>query len=203
MNPEHTPARLRATRPLTSSTRRLAVAACGTAYVLVLAGANLLTSTLGQVPAGFGLTVTAGTYTAGIALAVRDTLHDLAGARIVLLALVVAANVSALTADPRIVVASTVAAVGSELADFAVYTPLRRRNRPLAIAASGLVGALVDSVGFLALAGFPLTAPAVAGQLLVKAVWVTAAYLLLAEGVRRVVPRQRQHPRDPSRHASG
>jgi hypothetical protein len=48
---------------------------------------------------------------------------------------------------------------------------------------------------------FELTGPAIAGQLLVKAVWVTGAYLLLLEGVRRVVPRQRQHARHPSRHA--
>ncbi len=60
MNPEPTPARLRATRPLPNGARRLAVAACATAYVLVLAGANLLTSTLGMMTAGFGLTVTAG-----------------------------------------------------------------------------------------------------------------------------------------------
>lgn len=181
--------------------RRLAIVGCGTVYVVVLAGANLLTSTLGVVPAGFGLTVTAGTYTAGLALAVRDTLHDLAGTRIVLLALAVAATVSVITADPRIVVASTLAAIVSELADLAVYTPLRHRHLPLAIAASGLVGALVDSVGFLALAGFPLTTQAIAGQLLVKVVWVTGAYLLVLEGVRRVVPRQRQQPRHPHRHA--
>src|SRR5262245_57341980 len=93
---------------LSGRLRRSAIVGCGAVYVVVLAGANLLTSTLGQVPAGFGLTVTAGTYTAGLALAVRDALHDLAGARIVLLALVMAATVSAVTADPRIVVASTV-----------------------------------------------------------------------------------------------
>lgn len=102
---------------------RLAIAVCALTYVAVLASANLLTSTLGLVPAGFGLLVTAGTYTAGLALALRDSLQDLGGNRVVLLALGVAAICSALSADPRIAVASTVAAVVSELADFAVYTP--------------------------------------------------------------------------------
>jgi queuosine precursor transporter len=193
MNTGHTPPCPRITWPLPHWTPQLAVATCGTAYALVLAGANLLTPTLGM-PTGFGLTVAAGTYSAGLAGAVRDTLHDLAGAPIVLLVFVVAATVSALTADPRIVLASTMAAVASELADLAVYTQLRRRSRPLVAAISGLVGALVDSVSFICLAGFPVTTRAIAGQLLlVKAVWVTAAYLLMREALRRVVPRQRQH----------
>jgi uncharacterized PurR-regulated membrane protein YhhQ (DUF165 family) len=188
-------------RPAPAPRPRWGVLACALGFVVVLAGANVLTSRVGLVPAGFGLAVTAGTYTAGLALALRDTLQDLAGSRVVLATLAVAAACSALTADPRIALASTVAAVVSELADFAVYTALRHRHRILAVAASGLIGALVDSVGFLALAGFPVTTTAIAGQLLVKVVWVIPGYLLLGEGVRRVVSWQRQHPRHPRRHA--
>jgi len=40
----------------------------------------------------------------------------------------------------------------SELADFAVYTPLQRRRLVLAVLASGAVGLVVDSVVFLHLA---------------------------------------------------
>ena len=40
----------------------------------------------------------------------------------------------------------------SELADFAVYTPLRERHLTLATVLSGLVGSIVDSVIFLSLA---------------------------------------------------
>jgi uncharacterized PurR-regulated membrane protein YhhQ (DUF165 family) len=161
-------------------------------YAAALAAANLATSRYGLVPAGFGLTVTAGTYTAGLALALRDSLHETAGVRGVLAVLAAGITLSALTADPRIVLASTVAAAVGELADLAAYTPLRARRRRTAVAVSGAVGGLLDTVGFLWLAGFPVTGQTVGGQLLVKAVWVTAGYLLLREGVRRALPRQRQ-----------
>ncbi len=181
------------------SSHRVVIGLWVTAYVIVMATANLLTSTFGLVPAGWGMAISAGTYTAGLALALRDTLYDLAGARVVLVALAAGAVCSAVTADPRIVIASTVAATIAELVDFAVYVPVRRRSRAAAIAVSGLAGAVVDTVGFLTLAGFPLSTETAGGQLLVKAVWVSGAYLLVGEGVRRVVSRQRQHTRYPHR----
>jgi hypothetical protein len=190
------------TRPLTTTVplrahppvagRRVAALLWAAGYAAALAAANLATSRYGLVRAGFGLTVTAGTYTAGLALALRDSLHETAGVRGVLAALAAGITLSALTADPRIVLASTVAAAVGELADLAAYTPLRARRRRTAVAVSGAVGGLVDTVGFLWLAGFPVTGQTVGGQLLVKAVWVTGGYLLLREGVRRALPRQRQ-----------
>ncbi|HVQ94235.1 MAG TPA: VUT family protein [Mycobacteriales bacterium] len=182
--------RARASRPLVALVWALG-------YAAALAAANVATSRFGLVPAGFGLLVTAGTYTAGLALALRDGLHEAAGVRGVLAALAVGLGASALTADPRIVAASTVATLVGELADLAAYTPLRARWRRTAITVSGAVGAAVDTVGFLWLAGFGLTAQSVGGQVLVKAVWVTAAYLVLREVTRRALPRQRQltgHP---------
>lgn len=192
----------RSTRPTadrrSASWRQLvAVAALAMAYAVAIAAANVLTTGLGLVPSGFGLLVTAGTYTAGLALALRDTLHDHGGPYVVLVALAVGVVCSVYTADPRISFASGIAAAGGELIDLAVYRPLRRHSRPAAIAASGVAGAFVDSVGFLVLAGFPVTASAVGGQLLVKAVWVTGAYVLFIELVTRAVSRQRQltgHP---------
>jgi queuosine precursor transporter len=169
--------------------RRLAALAWAVSYAAALAAANLATSRFGLVPAGFGLTVTAGTYTAGLALALRDGLHETAGVRGVFAALAAGITLSALTADPRIVLASTVAATVGELADLAAYTPLRARRRRTAVAVSGAVGGLLDTVGFLWLAGFPVTGHTVGGQLLVKAVWVTGGYLLLREGARRALPR--------------
>jgi len=186
-------------RQPTPSHRRCTVLLAA-AYVTVLATANVLTSRLGLVPAGFGLAVTAGTYPAGLALALRDALHDTSGVRVVLLALGAGAGLSAVTADPRIAVASTAAALAGELVDLAVYAPLRHRNRTTAIALSGAIGGLIDTLGFLSLAGFPLTPTSIGGQLLVKAVWVTGVYLalrgLLTGGVRRVVSGQRQLTRD-------
>ena len=48
--------------------------------------------------------------------------------------------------------ASLVAFAVSELSDFAVYAPLRKRSRSMAILASGIVGSIVDSALFLYLA---------------------------------------------------
>jgi queuosine precursor transporter len=166
------------------------------AYVAALATANLLTSRFGLVPAGSEFTVTAGTYAAGLALALRDTLQDAAGPRAVLVALAAGAALSILTADPRIVLASTTAALAGELIDLAVYTRLRPRSWTAAVAASGVAGAFVDTAGFLLLAGLPLTAASVTGQLLVKAVWVTGTYLTLHRVLTwgwRAVSGQRQH----------
>jgi queuosine precursor transporter len=118
-------------------------------YAVTLSGANVLTSTVGSVPAGFGLTVTAGTYTVGLALALRDAVHDRGGVRVVLVALVGATLCSALTADPQVAIASATAMVAAELTDLTVYAPLRPHSWAAAIVASGVVGSIVDSVGFL------------------------------------------------------
>ena len=184
-------------RPAGGRRHRLGVLLWAAGFAATLAAANIATTRWGLVPAGFGLSVTAGTYTAGLALALRDGLHDAAGVRGVLAALAVGIVLSAVTADPRIVVASTVAAAAGELADLAAYLPLRHRRRRTAVAVSGAVGGLVDTVGFLWLAGFTLTGSAVGGQVLVKAVWVTGGYLLLREVLRRVVPGERQLARRP------
>jgi uncharacterized PurR-regulated membrane protein YhhQ (DUF165 family) len=62
------------------------------------------------------------------------------------------AALSALVAPPALVVASAVAFLLSELADFAVYTPLAQRRLVAAVVASSLVGLVVDSIVFLWLA---------------------------------------------------
>lgn len=161
------------------------------AYVGSVVVANWVTSSFGLVSAGFGLLVPAGTYAAGLALGLRDVMHDLAGAKRTLVAVAVAAAVSFLVAEPVIAVASAVAFLLSELADLAVYTPLREAGRRRALIASNAVGSVVDTLLFLWIAGFPLTGQSVGGQLLVKAVWCTALVLAVREVARRV-PRQRQ-----------
>lgn len=167
-----------------------AATAC-TALVGSIVLANYLTSSLGQVAAGFGLLVTAGTYSAGLALAFRDVLHEAGGVRWVLGTIAAGALLSLLVGDGRIALASATAFAVAELVDLAVYAPLRRRAWRTAVAASGAVGALADTLLFLTLAGFPLTAAGIGGQLLVKAVWVTALFLAAAEVIRRAVPRER------------
>ncbi|TCO64369.1 hypothetical protein EV192_101137 [Actinocrispum wychmicini] len=163
----------------------------GLAYLATVTLANWTTSVYGLVPAGFGLVVTAGTYGAGLALAVRDAVQDAAGMRVAVALVALGCGLSTLFADARIALASGVAFLLAELLDMAVYTPMRRRGHRRAVAVSGAVGAVADSVVFLLVTGFPFTAPSLGGQLLVKAVWVTGAYLVVMEVARRALPRER------------
>ena len=76
----------------------------------------------------------------------------LLGKRWTLVAIAAGAALSGVLSEPAIILGSTCAFLFSELADFAVYTPLRERHLTLAIVLSGLVGSIVDSVIFLSLA---------------------------------------------------
>jgi uncharacterized PurR-regulated membrane protein YhhQ (DUF165 family) len=164
-------------------TARLAAAA---AVIAAVVTANRLTSEFGLVPAGFGLLVTAGTYTAGVALVARDFLHEAGGMAWVVGVLTVGTLLSVWLADPRIAGASGVAFAVSEAADTAVYAPLRRNRWRAAVMGSSAVGALVDTVLFLALAfgAAALTWQAVGGQLLVKVVFVAVPVALLGGWLR-------------------
>ena len=174
-----------ATTPKTS----IAITAAAALLACVVA-ANWLTTNLGLVPAGFGLMVTAGTWTAGLALGLRDVLHDHGGVRWVLATIAAGIALSALLADGRIALASAAAFGAAELFDLAVYAPLRKRQWHLAVFASNAVGAVVDTLLFLTIAGFGLAPGLVFGQLLVKAVWVTALFLITAIAVRRIADRR-------------
>jgi uncharacterized PurR-regulated membrane protein YhhQ (DUF165 family) len=172
-------------------TKNWPAALAALALIASIALANWLTIHYGLIPAGFGLLVTAGTYAAGLALGLRDVLHEAGGIRWVLGAIAAGIAVSLLLGDGRIALASAAAFGLAELADLAVYAPLRRRQWHTAVIASNAAGAVVDTLVFLTIAGFPLTATTIGGQLLVKAVWVTAGFLLVAEVIRRAVPRER------------
>lgn len=168
---------------------RFAAPLLALALVGCVVAANVATSRLGLVPAGFGLLVTAGTYAAGLALAVRDALDRFGGFRWVLPTLAAGCVLSAILAGPALAVASAAAFALGELADLAAWRALRRHSLAGAITASNAVGALVDTVVFLPLAGFPLTAQAIGGQILVKAGWITLAALLVLAVARAARPR--------------
>lgn len=164
--------------------RALALAASATFIGLVVAS-NWLTAEYGLV-AGF---VTAGTFTAGLVLAARDAVRETAGIGASLACVAAGVAISAVMATPQLAIASGAAFALSELADTAVYEPLRKRSRLRALAWSNLAGSVIDSVLFLTLAGFPLW-PAVLGQIGVK--WAMAVGLpLLVAGVARVLLRDR------------
>lgn len=178
----------------TGTPSRLRAGAGGLAAVILCAAvvlANWLTSRYHFVPVGFGQMATAGTFAAGAALAARDALQDLIGKPAMLGALALAGALSFIVADPKIAAASTIAFAVSELADFAVYTPIRRVGRfgdrwwATAVVVSGAAGAIVDTAIFIGIAfGAAAILPAMVGQLIGKT-YASLAYALLgrASGV--------------------
>lgn len=170
-----------------SGVKRLA-AASAVAFLACILLANYVTTEYGMVPVGpWGLTATAGTYLAGLTFVLRDTIQDTIGKRATLALIATGASLSYFLADPFIALASGVAFAVSEVADLAVYTPLRKRGYIRAAVASNIVGAFVDTVLFLWIAGFPI-ADAIAGQMVGKvAVTAVVVALVAAVRVRRVV----------------
>jgi uncharacterized PurR-regulated membrane protein YhhQ (DUF165 family) len=162
-----------------------------TTFLGLILAANYVTSEHGLIPVGFGLMATAGTYFAGATFVVRDTLQDTGGRRWVIAGILAGAVLSFLISAPFIALASAVAFLASESADFAVYTPLRRRGYVRAAVASNVVGTVIDTFLFLWIAGFGLTGPIVAGQLCgkltVTAVVVGLVFLVRAAFNRRAV----------------
>lgn len=104
------------------------------------------------IPVGFGLMAPSGVLVIGLALVLRDAVQMTAGWRWGLGAIGVGAVVAWFVAPPALVIASVAAFVLSELADFAVYTPLARKRLFAALLASGVVGAAIDSAVFLTIA---------------------------------------------------
>lgn len=150
------------------------------AYVGTVWAANWAISTIGFVPVGFGLMAPAGVYFAGLAFTLRDLTHEALGRRVVLLAILVGALLSVVL-SPALAVASGTAFLISELADFAVYTPLRNRHWLGAVAISNTVGTLLDSAIFLTLAFGSLDF--MLGQVVGKT-WMTVLAVLLLSGGR-------------------
>ena len=103
-------------------------------------------------PQGGPMMAPSGVAMVGIALVLRDLVQRRLGRVAALLAIVAGAALSGAVAPPALVVASTTAFFLSELADFAVYTPLQKRGLVLAVLASSMVGLIADSVLFLYLA---------------------------------------------------
>jgi uncharacterized PurR-regulated membrane protein YhhQ (DUF165 family) len=161
-------------------------AAALAAYVAAVVLANVMTARLGQVWVAPGLLVTAGTYAAGLALLARDGVQETLGRWATLAAIGIAALLSARYASSHLALASGVSFLLAEGLDMAVYTRLRRRGRVQAVIWSNVAGAVLDTFLFLALAGLPITAATVGGQLVGKVVWATAAPVAVAVIVREV-----------------
>jgi queuosine precursor transporter len=104
------------------------------------------------VPVAPGLMAPSGVTMIGFALVLRDLVQRRLGIGVAVGAILAGSAISASLAPPALVFASATAFLLSELADFAVYTPLARRRLVAAVLASSLCGLVVDSVVFLWLA---------------------------------------------------
>lgn len=177
----------------------LGVAMSAGLFVGIVA-ANYATTRYGFVPVGFGLAATAGTFAAGITLALRDAIQDTLGRWAVLAVIALGAALSFFIADPAIAAASGVAFLLAELLNFAVYTPIRERARfgdkrwALAVTSSNLAGAIADTAVFIGIAfGAAAIMPAMGGQLIGKA-WATLFYLVIGVVVGAVLRKSLRRP---------
>jgi len=161
-------------------------------FLLCIPAANWLIGNVGTlcvpqgpclVPVAPGIMAPSGVLMIGLALVLRDIVQRLMGPLWALGAILGGATLSFALAPPALVVASGVAFLLSELADFAVYTPLQRRRLLLAVVASSCVGLVVDSLVFLWLAFGNLDY--LAGQVVGK-VWALLFAYPLVQWVRRV-----------------
>jgi uncharacterized PurR-regulated membrane protein YhhQ (DUF165 family) len=162
------------------------------AYAATIPAANWMIGNVGEcipngpclIPVGFGLMAPSGVLMIGAALVLRDAVHRLLGWQWAFAAIAIGAALSFQFSQPALVIASVAAFILSELADLAVYAPLQRKRLVLAVAASGLVGAAVDSAVFLWLAFNSLDF--IAGQIVGK-LWMTivAAAILMALRFRK------------------
>lgn len=153
------------------------------AFAATVPAANWLISNVGiqfgpndphLIPVGFGLMAPSGVLMIGAALVLRDLVHELGGWKAAVAAILLGSILSWFVASPALVVASVAAFTLAELADLMVYAPLRRRQLGMAVLASGLVGAVVDSAVFLWLAFGSLAF--IEGQIVGK-LWMSLAAL--------------------------
>jgi uncharacterized PurR-regulated membrane protein YhhQ (DUF165 family) len=133
-------------------------------------------------PGGQPLLAPSGVLMIGLALVLRDMVQRRLGRGVALAAIVAGALLSGAVAPPQLVLASGTAFLLSELADFAVYTPLQARGLVLAVLASSVVGLIVDSVLFLWLAFGSLEF--LEGQILGK-LWMVLLSLPFIHWIRR------------------
>ena len=125
------------------------------------------------IPVAPSLTAPSGVLLVGLSLVLRDLVQRRLGLWWAVLAILAGSVLSATIAPPALVLASAVAFLLSETADLLVYTPLQRRGLVVAAVASSVVGLVVDSVVFLALAFGSLQF--LPGQVVGKALMVVVA----------------------------
>lgn len=160
--------------PMTRHLRPVALLALA-AYIGCVILPNLLIARFGVIdvaPGPWTVMAPAAVLAVGLALVVRDVLHEAAGVRIVLAAIVAGTVLSFLVADARTALASGCAFLLAETLDLGVYSACRRRGWTVAALVSSAAGLVLDSLVFLWLAFGSLAF--LPGQLLGKALAVLA-----------------------------
>lgn len=129
------------------------------AFIATIPAANWLINNVGTtcipngpclIPVGFGMMAPSGVLLIGLALVLRDYVYEAFGRNTALIAILAGAALSMFS--PGLAIASAAAFLIAELSDMAVYSKLRQRGLWLAVLASGIVGAFVDSAAFTYLA---------------------------------------------------
>jgi uncharacterized PurR-regulated membrane protein YhhQ (DUF165 family) len=156
-------------------------------FCLTIPAANWMIGNVGTIcrpngpcliPVAPGVMAPSGVLMIGVALVLRDLVQRRLGLGIASAAIIAGSLISAGLAPRPLVIASAVAFLISEFADLAIYTPLARKRLVTAVAASGLVGVVLDSVVFLWLAFGSLNF--LAGQVVGKALMVVLSIPLIA-----------------------
>ena len=143
-------------------------------FASTVLAANAALKEFGFVSVGFGLTAPAGVFFAGLGFTLRDFLHETGGRKWVLIAIAIGGILS-WWIEPTFAIASATAFTVSELVDFSIYSPLRKRNWLSAVTVSNIGGLTVDSVIFLWMAFGSLVF--IEGQLVGKA-YMTLAFVV-------------------------
>lgn len=166
--------------------RRAPVFGAFIAFILCVPTANWLISNLGTycvpdgpclIPVFPGILAPSGILIVGLALVLRDVVHETLGIRWALVGIVIGGLFSAIFSPASLVVASTVAFLVSEIGDLTVYAPLRKSGFVRAAVISSIVGLVLDSLIFLVIAFGSLEF--LAGQVIGKVWMVMIAIPLL------------------------
>lgn len=167
------------------SARTYCVALAVAAYLACIVGANAAIQRYGIVPVDLGWpgwAAPAGVFFVGPALVLRDLVQWTAGKAAALAALGAGVVLSYAVTDRHVATASAAAFALSELADFVLFTWIAPRWTR-AVAAGGLVGAVIDSAVFLQIAFGSLAF--MPGQVLGKVYGVALASIVIAARRRR------------------
>ena len=103
------------------------------------------------IPVGFGYRAPSGVLVIGIALFTRDYIQEKYGQKVTIAAIAIGIFLSYFI-NPMVATASALAFALGELADFMVYTRIKRVTLVGAVIVSGVVGGVIDSFVFLRVA---------------------------------------------------